>query len=242
MEPVAVSVVIPVYNEASRIERAVRETASVLREAGYPFEILIAEDGSSDGSDLVASQMAREYSFVHHLHSPHRLGRGEALNRAFRASRGAVVGYMDSDLATDVSHLPQFVALLQQSWDVLTGSRMIRGSQTRRPPLRGFTSRSYNLLVRLLFPRFPVHDMQCGFKFFRREVLLKLLEVIEDKGWFWDSECLVRAWKAGYRVGELPVRWAHGGASKARVVQDSWELGSKLVRLRFKHLPHEAVY
>lgn len=236
MEPVAVSVVIPVFNEANRIERAVKETASVLREAGYPFEILIAEDGSTDGSDQVASGMAREYPFVLHLHSPYRLGRGEALKRAFRSARGEIVGYMDSDLATDVHHLPEFVARLQGSWDVLTGSRMVRGSQTHRPLLREFTSRSYNLLGRILYPGFPVHDLQCGFKFFRREVILKLLEVIEDQGWFWDSECLVRAWKGGYRVGELPVRWTHGGASKVSGVKDSWELGSKLVRLRFKRL------
>ena len=99
---VAVSIVLPAYNEADKLEAAVTKISQALKETGYPYEIVIAEDGSTDGTAERAEELAQKYSFVRHIHREKRLGRGTALNNAFKQCRGEVLVYMDLDLATDL--------------------------------------------------------------------------------------------------------------------------------------------
>src|SRR4030043_253673 len=102
---VGVSVVFPAYNEADALEAAVEKVAQALNEFAHSYEIIIAEDGSTDGTDKAAAALAEKYPFVKHLHGEKRLGRGTALKNAFKQSSGEVLVYMDLDLATDVKHL-----------------------------------------------------------------------------------------------------------------------------------------
>ncbi|MDP2841182.1 MAG: glycosyltransferase, partial [Candidatus Methanoperedens sp.] len=94
--------VLPAYNEAERIEGTVERTAAALREFTSSFEIIIAEDGSKDGTDRISETLAKKHDYLVHIHSDERQGRGRALNRAFKASKGEIVGYIDVDLATDM--------------------------------------------------------------------------------------------------------------------------------------------
>ncbi len=223
--------VLPAYNEAANIEKAVFVTAETLSKITDHFEIIIAEDGSTDGTDRIASDLSKQYAYVVHLHSDKRQGRGKALSRAFKAASGEILCYIDVDLATDMKYLEKLVrAVSTDSYDFATGSRMMRESDAKRPFKREFASRGYNFLVRL-FLRSKLYDHQCGFKAFRREALFELLDEIENEHWFWDTEVLVRAQHRGYRVAEFPVYWRHGGSSKVNMAKDVKGMGSEIFRL-----------
>ncbi len=229
---VEVSVVLPAYNEADTLRDTVEVTvetlASFLPEES--FEVVIAEDGCEDRTPEIADDLADEFDTVRHSHSEERLGRGGALERAFREAGGETLVYFDTDLATDMRHLEDLIESVRSGeYDVATGSRWLPDSDADRPAKRGVPSLGYNRLVRL-FLRSDVHDHQCGFKAFDREVLLEVLADVEDDHWFWDTEILVRAQRAGYRVREFPVDWTPKGDSKVDIVRDVFGMGSQIIR------------
>ena len=229
---VEVSVVLPAYNEADTIEETVAVTLETLASflpAGS-FEVIVAEDGCEDRTPEIATRMAEADDRIRHVHSDERLGRGGALERAFRAADGETLVYFDTDLATDMQHLEELVERVRSGEaDVATGSRWVPGQEADRPAKRGIPSRGFNGLVRLLL-RSDLLDHQCGFKSFDREVLFSLLDDVEDEHWFWDTEVLVRAQRAGYRVEEFPVEWTPKDDSKVDLVRDVFGMGSQIVR------------
>ncbi|MFQ3283376.1 MAG: uncharacterized membrane protein YbhN (UPF0104 family) [Natronomonas sp.] len=228
-----VSVVLPAYNEAETIEGTVNvtlETLGAFLPAGS-FEVLVAEDGCTDRTPQIATRMVREDDRVRHFHSDERLGRGGALERAFRASDGDVLVYFDTDLATDMAYLEALVeSIRSEGYDLATGSRRIPGEKQEREPERGFASKGYNALVRTVL-RSSLYDHQCGFKAFDRDALFDLLEGVEDDHWFWDTEVLVRAQRAGYAVKEFPVGWEPKGDTTVDLVRDVLGMGSQVGRL-----------
>jgi len=232
---VEVSIVLPAYNEAKRIEDTVERTAAALREITSSFEIIIAEDGSKDGTDRICESLARKYDFVKHLHSNERQGRGRALNRAFRSSKGDILGYIDVDLATDMKYLLELIQSIREGYDFATGSRMLPQSNVKRPFKRGFASKGFNFLTRLMLGS-KLYDHQCGFKSFRRDALFALMGKIKDTHWFWDTELFVRAQRAGYRIKEFPVEWKQGGTTKVNLVRDVFGMGSQIFRLWYEFL------
>jgi len=232
MSRVEVSVVLPAYNEEATLADTVGTTLETLA-AFLPdgtYEVIVAEDGCEDRTPEIADELTDEHDTVRHIHSGERLGRGGALERASRAAEGGTLVYFDTDLATDMRHLKELVESVRSGeYDVATGSRWLPGSEADRPAKRGVPSLVYNTLVRL-FLRSGLRDHQCGFKAFDREVLLELLADVEDDHWFWDTEVLVRAQRAGYRVREFPVDWTPRGDSKVDIVRDVFGMGSQIVR------------
>jgi len=229
---VEVSVVLPAYNEADTIEQTVEVTLTTL-EAFLPagvFEVIVAEDGCADRTPEIASRLADEDERVRHVHSDRRLGRGGALEYAFRQARGETLAYFDTDLATDMSHLEELIESVRSGdYEFATGSRWVPGNTADRPAKRGIPSKGFNTLVRLLL-RSELRDHQCGFKAFDRAALLDVLEDVEDDHWFWDTEVLVRAQRSGYNVREFPVEWTPKGDSKVDLVRDVLGMGSQIVR------------
>ncbi len=229
---VEVSVVLPAYNEEDTLADTVAITLETLRDflPTGSFEVIVAEDGCDDRTPEIADELAAEHAAVRHVHADERLGRGGALERAFRAAEGETLVYFDTDLATDMRHLEELVESVRSGeYDVATGSRWLPGSEADRPAKRGVPSLGYNRLVRS-FLRSDVRDHQCGFKAFDRDALFDILEDVGDEHWFWDTEVLVRAQRAGYRVREFPVDWTPKGDSKVDLVRDVLGMGSQIVR------------
>ncbi len=224
-----ISVVIPAYNEAGRLERNIEALISFLRSNFQDFEIIISEDGSTDGTDEIARNLAERYPFVTHLHSDERLGKGKAVLNGIMAARSDVVVYMDADLSTDLSHLHELVNAIRNGYDIAIGSRLMKSSEAERPFTRDFPSRVYNLLVRALL-RSKIHDHQCGFKAFKKDKILKIAEKAKDNHWFWDTEILVLAQKEGMRIREIPVKWTHIQDGSVSVFRTSIYLLSSLIR------------
>lgn len=229
----AVSVVLPAYNEEATIEGTVETTLSTLGEflpAGS-FEVIVAEDGCDDRTPDIAERLAAADDRVRHYHSDERLGRGGALERAFAAADGDTLVYFDTDLATDMRHLEELVESVRSGeYDVATGSRWMPGEEADRPVKRGVPSRGFNLLVRTVL-RSDLRDHQCGFKAISRAAFEQLREDVEDDHWFWDTELLVRAQRAGLAVKEFPVDWEPKGDTKVDLVRDVFGMGSQIVRL-----------
>ena len=170
------------------------------------MRLLIAEDGSTDGTAERAEEIAQKNPYVKHIHREKRLGRGTALNNAFKQSSGEVFVYMDLDLATDLKYLKPLVeAITVEGYDFSTGSRMLPESKAERTLSRSISSKTYNFLVRHMLGS-KLRDHQCGFKAFKREPVMSLLDKVEATHWFWDTEIMVRAQPQGYRIKEIRGR------------------------------------
>jgi glycosyltransferase involved in cell wall biosynthesis len=224
-----VTAIIPVFNDRPALERAIPLSLEVLARITQEFEIIVAEDGSTDGSTAFVREYEKISPRVRLLHSDERLGRGTALNRAISEAQGSVVCYYDVDLATDMQHLPELIGAIRSGADIATGSRLLPGSDIRRTEGREIASRSYNFLVRCILGS-RLFDHQCGFKAFNKEKILPILPTIRSNHWFWDTELLVRAQRRGYNVTEFPVRWRAGKGTTVRV-KDVFGMGSSILRL-----------
>ncbi|ESP88316.1 flippase-like domain-containing protein [Candidatus Halobonum tyrrellensis] len=230
---VEVSVVLPAYNEEESLESTVRTTIEALERflPADAFEVVVAEDGCDDRTPEIADRLAAADARVRHLHSDSRLGRGGALSFAFERAAGDTLVYFDTDMATDVRHLESLVERVRSGgYDVATGSRWMPGARVDRPTKRSVPSRGFNAIVRTLL-RSDVRDHQCGFKAVSREAFEALADDIEDDHWFWDTELLVRAQRAGLRVDEFAVDWEPKDDSKVDLVRDVFGMGSQVVRL-----------
>ncbi|WP_433080938.1 glycosyltransferase [Dactylosporangium sp. CA-052675] len=211
-------VVIPVYNEQADLAPCVRRLHRHLSESfPYPFRITVADNASTDGTAAVARALGQELDGVEVLRLAEK-GRGRALKQAWSASDAPVLAYMDVDLSTDLNALLPLVApLLSGHSDVSIGSRLARGSRVVRGTKREFISRSYNRILRTALSA-GFSDAQCGFKAIRREVAEHLLPLVEDTGWFFDTELLVLAQRAGLRIHEVPVDWIDDPDSRVDIV------------------------
>ncbi|MFF3689433.1 glycosyltransferase [Streptomyces sp. NPDC002187] len=216
-------VVIPVHNEENDLERCVlRLHEHLTRTFPYSFRITVADNASTDRTPEVAARLARSMPEVR----AHRLelkGRGRALRTVWSNSDAPVLAYMDVDLSTDLNALLPLVApLISGHSDLAIGSRLTRSSRVVRGPKREFISRAYNLILRgSLAARFS--DAQCGFKAIRRDVAERLLPMVEDTGWFFDTELLVLAERAGLRIHEVPVDWVDDPDSTVHIVSTATE-------------------
>ncbi|WP_435795394.1 glycosyltransferase [Micromonospora taraxaci] len=211
-------VVIPVYNEETDLGPCVRRLHAHLTEHfPYPFRITIADNASVDDTRAIADNLATELPGVDVLHLDAK-GRGRALSAAWSASSAPVLAYMDVDLSTDLAALLPLVApLISGHSDLAIGTRLARTSRVVRGAKREVISRAYNLLLRgALAARFS--DAQCGFKAIRADVAGELLPLVRDTGWFFDTELLVLAQRAGLRIHEVPVDWVDDPDSRVDIV------------------------
>jgi len=218
MVPPQVEIVVPTYNEASAVEASVTRLRQYLDES-FPFRtvVTVADNGSNDGTSLVAERLASTMSGVQALILA-RKGRGYALRAAWSASEADVVGYMDADLSTSLSALlPLVGSVLSGHSDLAVGTRLARGSRVVRGPRRELLSRAYGHIVRLSL-RSHVSDFQCGFKAMRRTSALQILPLIEDEEWFFDTELIVTAERLGLRVSETPVEWTDDPESSVDII------------------------
>ncbi|HEX9708813.1 MAG TPA: dolichyl-phosphate beta-glucosyltransferase [Candidatus Thermoplasmatota archaeon] len=200
------SVLVPVYNGAPYLERCLGELVNTLNPKSYAWEVIVCEDGSTDGTKQLCATLRTRYPQVRFINSDKRLGRGGALNRAMEDAKGDIVAYVDVDMATDARHLDDLVRHAGNGSDVVIGSRYAPGSKSRRSFGRRAYSLVYNALIRSLF-RSRIRDHQCGFKAFKREALEAVLPRVHSRHWFWDTEVLVHAQAMGLRVSEIPVDW-----------------------------------
>ncbi len=215
---VALDIAIPVHNEETDLRPAVLRLHEYLSaQLPFSFRITIADNASSDGTAAIADQLAAEMPTVRSIHLVQK-GRGRALKKVWTDSDAVVLAYMDVDLSTDLAAvLPLVAPLISGHSDLAIGTRLHRGSRVVRGPKREFISRCYNLVLRgTLAARFS--DAQCGFKAIRGHVAAQLLPLVEDTGWFFDTELLILAERSALRIHEVPVDWVDDPDSRVDIV------------------------
>ncbi len=213
-----VEIVVPVFNEAPGLERSIRRLHDYVTDhLPISATITIADNASTDQTWPIACALAGELDGVEAVHLEQK-GRGRALRAVWCASRSPVVAYMDVDLSTDLDAiLPLVAPLISGHSDLAIGTRLAPAARVVRGPKREAISRAYNLILRTAL-RTGFSDAQCGFKAVRTEVARQLLPLVEDEGWFFDTELLVLAEANGLRIHEVPVDWTDDPDSRVDVV------------------------
>ncbi len=244
--PLSLDIVVPVYNEQATLDTSIRRLHDYLTgQVDVAWRITIADNASTDETPAIADRLASELGDVIAVHLAQK-GRGRALKHVWGSSPAEVLVYLDEDLSTDLAALPPLVApLLSGHSDLAIGTRLGRSARVTRGGKREFISRSYNLLLRRTMS-VGFTDAQCGFKAIRRDVADRLLPLVEDNAWFFDTELLILAERAGMRIHEIPVDWVDDPDSSVDIVGTAVEdirgmlrVGSNIARGR---IPLEAIY
>lgn len=229
----AIDVVVPVYNEQAALPKNIPILCRFLASDAFPYDwrIVIADNASNDDTRQVAERLARELAHVEYLYIPVK-GRGFALKEAWGQSDRDIVSYMDVDLSTGLEAFPPLIAAIaEEGYDIAIGSRLARRARVKRGLRREALSRGYNLLIKALF-RTHFSDAQCGFKAAKTSVAQRLLPLVRDCSWFFDSELLIIAEKMGLAIAEIPVRWLEDPDTRVRIGKTVWEDIKGLWRLR----------
>src|SRR5256886_7455105 len=218
-----VDIAMPVYNEERDLERSVRRLRRYL-DHQFPFEarITVVDTASPDATWAIARRLVLELRGVRAVRLESK-GRGRAIRHAWEEGDAAIVAYMDVDLSTDLDGLLPLVApIISGHSDVAIGSRLAPGARVSRGPKRELISRGYNLLLHLVLGT-RVRDAQCGFKAARAEAARSLLPLVDNQEWFFDTEFLVMAQRAGLRIYEVPVDWTDDPDSRVDLVATAIE-------------------
>ena len=228
-----ITIVIPAYNEESRLERTVRDAVAHFRADDRPFELIVVDDGSRDDTSGLARRLSDELPEVHLIRLAANHGKGYAVRSGVVNARGRTVLFADADGATPFAEIGRLGAALEAGADLAIGSRAFHaaGVSVKAKLYRRVIGRIFHALVELLTVR-NVKDTQCGFKLFRAPVAHDLFSRMRMNGYSFDVELLVMAGRRGYRVAEVPVNWEHQPGSKVRLTVDSLRMAVDLFRIR----------
>jgi len=227
------SLVIPAYNEAFRICDTLAKVENYLKAAGESYEIILVDDGSTDGTLEAARVFASGSESVRIVTYMLNRGKGYAVRQGVMASGGEYVAFTDADLSAPIEELEKLFAAIRKGYDIAIGSRAVRGAELRRhqPYYRELGGKLLNLAIQLLAVP-GIKDTQCGFKLFRGDLARKIFSVSLLDGWGFDVEALYVAKQMGFTVAEIPVIWSHAEGSKIRPFSAGLQVLRDLIRIR----------
>jgi dolichyl-phosphate beta-glucosyltransferase len=227
------SAVIPAYNETARLAAPLRAMATWFRTQRKSFEIIVSDDGSSDGTAVLVEQLRQEIPELRLVASPVNRGKGHAVRIGVLAANGALVLVADADGATPIEETAALEAALAGA-DLAVGSRAL-GGQVQRRWYRHVIGRGFHALVHLFGVR-GIRDTQCGFKLFKSAGARDLFSRARMNGFSFDVEILLLAQRRGYHIAEVSVDWTHQPGSRINLVTDSMRMALDLIRIRARLL------
>lgn len=183
---------------------------------GHEFELIIMEDGSTDDTFEICESFAQIHSEVRCFHSDARRGKGNAIKKGFTMAKGDYLIFIDADLPVELTAFPNLVNYLDKGYDIVVGSRYHEESILERSPYKTFKSRLYNYIINTVFGT-SIKDHQCGFKSFRKTSMQGVFPMVNDSKFFFDTELLIRAKKAGLSIKEISVTWRDLGERKSNI-------------------------
>ncbi len=233
---VEVSVAIPAYNERERLPRYLPDVLAHLAAQSYTWEVIVADDGSQDGTDAYVSDVAAREPRVRLVRRPRNGGKGRAVLDAIEAAQGRYILIADADGATPIGELEALRSAVLDGAEIAIGSRVAprEGRLRERAALRAVIGKVFYGLVNFLAVP-GIGDTQCGFKLLRRDVARSLFRELGEFGWAFDVEILYRAQLAGYRVAEVAVEWHEIAGSKLRPARDATRMLVSLFRIRTRN-------
>ncbi len=224
------SVIIPAYNEETRLLHTLEQVFAFLAKEPYSAEVIVVENGSNDKTYALAKSQTENHPNLRVFHNP-QAGKGRAVRRGMLEAKGEYRVFCDADLSMPIEEIRRFIPPQLDS-DIVIASREVKGAiRYNEPSYRHLTGRIFNLLIRLLaLP--DLHDTQCGFKGFRAAVAEDLFRQQNIEGWAFDVEILLMAKERGYRIVELPIPWYYNAESKINILHDSFHMFFDLLKIR----------
>src|SRR5262245_33666029 len=227
------SVVVPAYNEVHVIRRTLESIQRYCAARRYTYEVLVAADGN-DGTRKAAGQLAAKDSRIRVLGTPKRRGKGRGIREAIALAKGQIVGFVDADYKTPIEELEKLLPEFDHGYDVVIGSRAVAGAlvEIAQPLHRKLGSRAFALVMHSLIGLWNIHDTQCGFKFFRRQVAHDLFGRQKIDGYMFDVEILYLAQRSGYRIKEVGIRWKDDADSRFELIAGTLRDAKEILRIR----------
>lgn len=234
---ISLSIIIPLYNEALRIERCFNETTSYFKTLGAhisDIEVIFVSEPSGDGMNEILQGLIAAHPEMHmaFLINEKREGKGYSVRRGFLAARNEWALFYDADLSVPLHEFGRFLKYIGDN-DIILASRLLPGALVTRGRVRDLLSRGLYFLRKVLFGT-RVKDSQCGFKMFNRTRCEDVVKNLRSRNFFFDIELIVLAEAAGLRIKELPVRWVHGENSSYNVPKTVVRFLIELMRLRWR--------
>lgn len=227
------SIVIPAFNEAARIERTLKRVLECVREHRWDAEVLVVDDGSTDETAMIVRSFMQVSPELHLVQNPGNRGKGYSVRNGLLQASGETVMFTDADLSAPMEEAERLFAAIEGGADVAIGSRWLdRSRQTLHQPLyRRFFGRCFNGLTRAIMG-LPYADTQCGFKAFRRPAAQVIFRLQRVERWGFDPEILFIARKLGFKIAEVPVSWGHDERSKISYLRDGSRMLQDMATIR----------
>jgi len=227
------SVVVPAFNEALRLPAYLEEIVGFLEGRGEPYEVIVVDDGSTDGTAAMVRELAARQPAVRLLPLGRNQGKGAAVRAGMLTARGATRLFADADGATPIAELKRLEPALASGADVVIGSRALADPAVavRTRPHRVVSGRVFHWLIARLGVR-GVRDSQCGFKLFTAHAAQLLFGALQTTGFAFDVELLLRAQAAGLRIVEVAVNWADQAGSKVGVLRSGPGMLGQVLKTR----------
>jgi glycosyltransferase involved in cell wall biosynthesis len=228
------SIIIPAYNEAARIEGALRSVTECIRERGWDAELLVVDDGSTDNTAAIVERWERSHPEVKLLRNERNRGKGYSVRHGMLRAAGDVVMFTDADMSSPIEEAERLFAAIAEGADAAIGSRWLTGKRIvhKQPLYRRFFGRCFNALTRTIM-RLPFADTQCGFKAFRSKAAHMVFGLQRIERWGFDPEILFIARKLRYSVREVPVSWGHDERSRISYLKDGLKMLEEMAFIRF---------
>lgn len=231
------SIVIPAYNEETRIPATLRSVVECIRTRGWDAEVIVVNDGSTDRTAAVVREIARTAPELRLIENPRNCGKGYSVQYGILHASGDVVLFSDADLSAPIEEAEGLFGAIARGADIAIGSRWLASSrQTHRQPwYRQFFGRCFNAVTRAVMG-LPFADTQCGFKAFTREAAQTVFQLQTIRRWGFDPEILFIALKRGYHIQEVPVSWHHDRRSRLSYLKDGLQMLKELAIVRWNAL------
>jgi dolichyl-phosphate beta-glucosyltransferase len=225
------SIIIPAYNEETRLPKSLPQVIDFARQQDYPVEVIVVDDGSTDRTADIVRDLQSEAPFVRLLQVEHG-GKGHAVKAGMLEAGGEYLFLCDSDLSMPIEEVVKFVPPALNGYDVAIASREIEGARRyHEPAYRHLMGRVFNLIVRLLAVH-GIQDTQAGFKCFRRQAARQLFPLQTIKGWGFDVEILFVAQRSGMQIVEVPINWYYANRSQVKPIQDTYNMLREVLKVR----------
>jgi len=234
LEPATYSIVLPAYNESARIAATLDRILAHATQRGWRVEVIVVNDGSSDGTAEIVGEYARKHAALQLLENPGNRGKGFSVRNGMLHATGDILLFSDADLSSPIEEADKLFGALAQGADIAIGSRWVDPRlQIRRQPLhRRIFGRIFNLALRVILG-LQFKDTQCGFKVFTRRSAQAIFPLQKIERWGFDPELLYLAKKFGFTISEVPVAWSHREGTRIHPLRDGIHMFGELLRVRW---------
>ncbi len=235
-DPLLLSVVVPAYNEESRLGATLKRIREYFESRPFAVEIIVVDDGSTDRTSGVAAEALRGRPSDRILRRAENRGKGASVKEGMLAAAGELILFADADLSTPIEEIEKMLPEIEKGADIVIGSRALHGSdiQVRQKRLREMMGKTFNVFVRA-WALDGISDTQCGFKLFKREAARAVFSEIGTCGFCFDVEALYLGRRLGFRIVQVPVIWRNSPLSKVRIVRSSARMFWDLLGIRRRH-------